>query len=40
LVGIDRFQQAAYVWTVGKKMGMAVLSAKGEDGERTYSVKS
>src|SRR6266851_1052129 len=25
--------------TVGKKMGLAVLSAKGEDGERTYSVK-
>jgi hypothetical protein len=25
--------------TVGKKMGLAVTSAKGEDGERTYSVK-
>ena len=24
---------------VGKKMGMTVASAKGEDGERTYSVK-
>ena len=24
--------------TVGKKMGLAVTSAKGEDGERTYSV--
>jgi hypothetical protein len=26
--------------TVGKKMGLAVTSAKGEDGERTYSVKA
>jgi Protein of unknown function (DUF3489) len=26
--------------TVGKKMGLAVTSTKGEDGERTYSVKS
>jgi hypothetical protein len=25
--------------TVGKKMGLAVSSAKGEDGERAYSVK-
>ena len=25
--------------TVGKKMGLAVTSAKGEAGERTYSVK-
>ena len=25
--------------TVGKKMGLAVLSAKTEDGERAYSVK-
>ena len=25
--------------TVGKKMGLAVTSTKGEDGERTYSVK-
>jgi hypothetical protein len=25
--------------TVGKKMGLAVSSTKGEDGERTYSVK-
>jgi hypothetical protein len=25
--------------TVGKKLGLAVTSAKGEDGERTYSVK-
>ena len=25
--------------TVGKKMGMAVTSTKGEDGERSYSVK-
>ena len=25
---------------VGKKMGLTVSSAKGEDGERTYSVKS
>src|SRR6266566_8153655 len=25
--------------TVGKKMGLAVLSAKTEDGERRYSVK-
>jgi hypothetical protein len=26
--------------TVGKKMGLTVVSAKGEDGERTYSVKA
>ena len=26
--------------TVSKKMGMAVTSTKGEDGERTYSVKA
>jgi hypothetical protein len=26
--------------TVGKKMGLAVISTKGEDGERTYTVKS
>ena len=26
--------------TVSKKMGLAVTSTKGEDGERTYSVKS
>jgi hypothetical protein len=26
--------------TVGKKMGLAVTSAKSENGERTYSVKS
>ena len=26
--------------TVSKKMGLAVTSAKGEDGERTYSVKA
>ena len=25
--------------TVGKKMGLAVISTKGEDGERNYSVK-
>ena len=25
--------------TVGKKLGLAVTSAKGEDGERSYSVK-
>ena len=25
--------------TVGKKMGLTVISTKGEDGERTYSVK-
>jgi Protein of unknown function (DUF3489) len=25
--------------TVGKKMGLTVASAKGEDGERSYSVK-
>jgi hypothetical protein len=25
--------------TIGKKMGLAVTSTKGEDGERTYSVK-
>ena len=26
--------------TVGKKMGLAVTSTKGEDGERSYSIKS
>ncbi len=26
--------------TLGKKMGLTVTSTKGEDGERTYSVKS
>ena len=26
--------------TIGKKMGLTVVSLKGEDGERTYSVKS
>jgi len=26
--------------TVGKKMGLTVISAKGEDGERTYSIKA
>jgi len=26
--------------TIGKKMGMTVTSTKGEDGERTYSVKA
>jgi Protein of unknown function (DUF3489) len=26
--------------TVGKKMGLTVISTKGEDGERTYSLKS
>ena len=26
--------------TVGKKMGLAVMSANGEDGERSYSVKA
>jgi hypothetical protein len=26
--------------TVGKKMGLTVISTKGEDGERTYSVKA
>jgi len=26
--------------TVGKKMGLTVVSTKGEDGERSYSVKS
>ena len=26
--------------TVGKKMGLAVTSTKGEDGERSYSVKA
>ena len=26
--------------TLGKKMGLTVESAKGEDGERTYSVKA
>jgi hypothetical protein len=25
--------------TVGKKLGLAVVSTKGEDGERSYSVK-
>jgi hypothetical protein len=26
--------------TIGKKMGLTVTSAKGEDGERTYSIKA
>jgi hypothetical protein len=26
--------------TVGKKMGLTVISTKGEDGERSYSIKS
>ncbi len=26
--------------TVSKKMGLAIVSTKGEDGERTYSVKA
>jgi hypothetical protein len=26
--------------TLGKKMGLTVISAKGEDGERTYSIKA
>jgi Protein of unknown function (DUF3489) len=26
--------------TVGKKMGLAVISTKGEDGERSYSIKA
>jgi hypothetical protein len=26
--------------TLGKKLGLAVESTKGEDGERTYSLKS
>ena len=26
--------------TVGKKLGLTVVSVKGEDGERTYSVKA
>ena len=26
--------------TIGKKMGLAVVSTKGEDGERSYSVKA
>jgi hypothetical protein len=26
--------------TLGKKMGLKVTSAKGEDGERTYSIKA
>ena len=26
--------------TLGKKMGLTVTSAKGEDGERTYSIKT
>ena len=26
--------------TVSKKMGLAVVSTKGEDGERTYSIKA
>ena len=25
--------------TIGKKMGLAVTSSKGEDGERNYSIK-
>jgi len=31
---------AIFQGTVGKKMGLTVTSTKGEDGERTYSVKS
>ena len=26
--------------TVGKKLGLAVISTKGEDGERSYAIKS
>jgi len=26
--------------TVGKKMGLVVSSTKGDDGERTYSIKA
>ncbi len=26
--------------TVGKKMGLTVMSTKGDDGERTYSVEA
>jgi len=26
--------------TIGKKMGLTVVSTKGEDGERSYSIKS
>jgi hypothetical protein len=26
--------------TLGKKMGLTVVSTKGEDGERTYSIKA
>jgi hypothetical protein len=26
--------------TIGKKMGLTVVSTKGEDGERTYSIKA
>ena len=26
--------------TIGKKMGFTVVSTKGEDGERSYSVKA
>ena len=26
--------------TIGKKMGLALTSAKGEDGERVYSLKA
>ena len=26
--------------TVGKKMGLAVTSIKGDDGERTYAIKA
>ena len=26
--------------TIGKKMGLKVVSTKGEDGERTYSIKA
>jgi len=25
--------------TIGKKMGLTVISTKGEDGERSYSIK-
>jgi hypothetical protein len=26
--------------TIAKKMGLAVISTKGEDGERSYSIKA
>jgi hypothetical protein len=28
-----------FISGMGKKMGLAVTSTKGEDGERTYSIK-